>query len=379
MPNLIFAISGAAGVILLITGLCFRILKTACYGIFCSIKNRNTGLLEYITSRKNISRFLDFLAGKHNIKSNKFALKLLELSEAGISLQQVYFLKISCLIVSTVLGLVLGYTNMTYQEKVIVETSQSGKLPIMERTSPGDSRFVLYRQIEDKLNETGRFHSAEYREKYDIIQRLLAKKFNTSDKQFLEENTQWFLNSFDKIQKIKLINSQQIFIVLSAFFLPELILIIRWLLKGCVYKREIIKLEYIFSLLARVDGIKTLDIIYELEKSSKIYSRYLREFSHIFIYDRKGAFEYLKNRNAKGLKRMANILEVYSLADKDIALQTLEREVIERDEAIMITADETVDFIDLIAFLSIIPLVYELARLMLNPMIDMVYRAFEFI
>ncbi len=379
MPHLIFGISGAAGVILLISGLCFRILKTACYGIFHSIKNKNTGFLEYITTRKNISRFLDFLAGQNNTKVNKFTLKLLELSEAGISIQQVYFLKISCLIVSTALVLILGYTNMAYQEKVIIETSQSGNIPFIERTSSDHSKYVIYKQVEDELSEISRFHSAEYQEKYDIVEIVLAKKFNTSDKQFLEENTLWFLKNFDKIQKINLMNSKQIFILISAFFLPELILIIRWLLKGCVYKREIIKLEYIFGMLARVDGIKTLDIIYELEKSSRIYSRYLREFSRIFIYDRKSAFEYLKSKNAKGLKRMANVLEVYSLADKEIALQTLEREVIERDEAIMITADETVDFIDLVAFLSIIPLVYELARLMLNPMIDMVYRAFEFI
>ena len=76
---------------------------------------------------------------------------------------------------------------------------------------------------------------------------------------------------------------------------------------------------------------------------------------------------------------MANILEIYTLSDREIALQVLEREVMERDEAIIITADETIDFIDLVAFMSIVPLVYELARLMLNPMLEVVYKAFEFI
>lgn len=138
-------------------------------------------------------------------------------------------------------------------------------------------------------------------------------------------------------------------------------------------------LEYIFGLLARVDGIKTLDIIHQLEKSSKVYAKYLHEFAAIFQYDKKRGFDYLKTRNIKSLSKMANVLEIYSLSDKEIALQVLEREVMERDESIIITADETIDLIDLVAFLSIVPLVYELARLMLNPMLDVVYKAFEFI
>jgi hypothetical protein len=51
----------------------------------------------------------------------------------------------------------------------------------------------------------------------------------------------------------------------------------------------------------------------------------------------------------------------------------------ERDESLLITSEESIDFVDLVAFLSIAPLVYELARLMLSPMLDIIYKAFEFI
>ncbi|HEY5586476.1 MAG TPA: hypothetical protein VIK78_18540 [Ruminiclostridium sp.] len=216
-------------------------------------------------------------------------------------------------------------------------------------------------------------------DKYHLVGEAMAECLNSSDNQLLEEKTEWFIKTWGQLQKVRVFKYYHILIILLALFLPEFLLILRWLLRGCVYKKEIIMLEYIFGLLARVDGIKTLDIIHQLEKSSKVYAKYLHEFAAIFQYDKKRGFDYLKTRNIKSLSKMANVLEIYSLSDKEIALQVLEREVMERDESIIITADETIDLIDLVAFLSIVPLVYELARLMLNPMLDVVYKAFEFI
>ncbi len=62
-----------------------------------------------------------------------------------------------------------------------------------------------------------------------------------------------------------------------------------------------------------------------------------------------------------------------------MAIQILDRETMERDEQMIITAEESIDFIDLVAFLCIVPIVYELARLMLDPMLNMVYKAFDFV
>jgi hypothetical protein len=221
--------------------------------------------------------------------------------------------------------------------------------------------------------------AADDKQKYYIVKEAISESLKTSDKYLIDKKTAWFIKTWIEAGNVKVINYYGIIIILLSLFFPELLMIMRWLLRGCIYKKEIIKLEYIFELLARVDGIKTLDIIYELEKSSKIYSNYLHEFATMYQYDKQSGFDYLKNRNIKSLSKMVNVLEIYSLADKELALEILEREVMERDESIIITADETIDFIDLVAFLSIVPLVYELARLMLNPMLDIVYKAFEFI
>jgi hypothetical protein len=278
----------------------------------------------------------------------------------------------------TFLTIVIGYTNAINQTKLIAALSGEEKSVLYQDTSVDQSRYELYKKV---LVGVGRDNlaNASNTEKYYLVEEEMAEYLNTSDEQILREKTKWFLKTWTEVQKMHSFNYYYLLIIFLAAFLPELLLILRWLLRGCVYKKEIIKLEYIFELLARVDGVKTIDIINELEKSSKIYSKYLNKFSSMFKYNKQSAFDYLKSKNIKGLSKMANILEIYSLSDKELAIQILEREAMERDEQMIITAEESIDLIDLVAFLSIVPLVYELTRLMLDPMLDIVYKAFEFI
>jgi len=379
MVSILVVLLIGIGVFTLICGLCLKPLKVTTGFGKRELKNeKNTlSILESITSRPIIQKPLDFLSHDKELWTNKMASRILELSEVGISLQQMYLLKIICLILCTFLVLAIRYTNTNYQAKLIVE--YSGEQSVLYQENGYDqSRYLLYKQVISAVGKKTLSNTSDT-DKYHLVGKAIAKSLNTSDVQLLEQKTEWFIKTWGQLQKVKVLKYYHVLIILSALFLPELLLMLRWLLRGCVYKKEIIMLEYIFGLLARVDGIKTLDIINELEKSSKVYSKFLHEFAAIFQYDKKRGFDYLKSRNIKSLSKMANVLEIYSLSDKEIALQVLEREVMERDESIIITADETIDFIDLVAFLSIVPMVYELARLMLNPMLDVVYKAFEFI
>lgn len=368
------------GICMLICGIIFRPIRTITVFSKKEVKGGKTilGLLENITSRRMIQKPLDFMSRDKKLLTNKLTSRILELSEAGISLQQMYFLKIICLTLCTLLMLIVRYTNITYQVKLIVESSEGEKAVLYQDNSYTQSRYKLYKQVMAGVGRN-KLAKASIADKYLLIEEEMAARLNTSDNQILEEKTEWFIKTLEEVEGVRVFKYYHILLMFLAPFLPELLLTLRWLLRGSVYKKEIIKLEYIFGLLAQVDGIKTLDIIHELEKSSRIYAKYLHEFATIFQYDKKRSFDYLKNRNIKSLTKLTNILEIYSLSDKAIALQVLEREVMERDESIIITADETMDFIDLVAFLSIVPMVYELVRLMLNPMLDIVYKAFEFI
>ncbi len=368
------------GIFLLVCGLAFKPLKITVGFRKWKYNTKHTPLsiLDSVSGKGIIKKLLDYLSHDKELWINRLLLKVLDLSEIGMSLQQLYLIKIICTIICTLLVTGITYTNSIYQTKQLVGYSGEGKSTLYQNSSYDQSRYLLYKQILSGVDKS-KFSHASDTEKYFIAEEEIAECLNTSDQNLIKEKTEWFLKTWGEVQKVKVIKYYHILIILLAFFIPEVLMTFIWLLRGCVYKKEIVKLEYIFELLARVDGIKTLDIIFELEKSSKIYSKYLHEFATMYQYDKQSGFDYLKNKNIKSLSKLLNVLEIYSLADKELALEILEREVMERDESIIITADETIDFIDLIAFLSIVPLVYELARLMLNPMLDIVYKAFEFI
>ncbi len=367
-----------SGVTCLLSGLVFQVLKPYRTGE----KNIGAGngliaVLEHIAQKTRLSLLLKVLSKDRTSARNRYLVRILELSEAGISLQQLYLLKAVCIFTAAVLTITITYSNNIFQLKALTETIPNSSLTAFERNEH-TSKYELYKSISHELRHRD---SAETTPSHQngILEEVIAESLETTDQKVIKENTEWFLKLKEEEAKLKVFGPQHILILILSFFVPDILYLGRWVIRGSLYKREIIKLEHIFELLARVDGIKTLDIIGQLQEASGIYSKYIREFSLVFKYDKVRAFKFLKSRNIKSLSKLANIMEIYSMTDREVALQILEREVIERDEAILMTADETVDFIDLAAFLSIAPLVYELARLMLNPMLDMVYKAFEFI
>lgn len=367
------------GALLIMSGVLYKAVKPSVY-----IEREKEGktpllcLLERITKPKIISAPLNFISKDKKTLVNRYLTKIIEFSEAGISLSQFYFLKFLCLLFFTGFSLAVLHSNTAYQAQIVIETSGHDQMLFGSSAMADHTKYELYEQILENI-DSRKLSDSIYSEKYNMVEEVMAEQLNTSDKHLLDEKTRWFLDVWQKVELLGTFHLKHLIIMISSVFIPDMFFIVRWLIRGSAYKREIIKLEYVFELLSRVDGIKTLDIINQLERSSKIYSKFFGEFSHLFKYDKVKAFNFLKNRNIKSLTKMANILEIYSRTDKEIALQILEREIIERDEAIIMTADETVDFIDLAAFLSIVPLVYELARLMLEPMLDVVYKAFEYI
>ncbi|QNU67133.1 hypothetical protein EHE19_000840 [Ruminiclostridium herbifermentans] len=380
MIEIITVILIAIGLTMIVSGVVIKNFKPS-----KSLKDSKTkkyhealNLVERITQKGLIGKLLTYLTRNKEFFLNKFILKIIELSESGISLQQFYFLKIGCLFLCTLLVIVMGYTNKINQIKLLTAFSGTEKSAIFQDNSYDPEKYQLYKRILDSVGEE-KLTKATSAEKYNLVADKMSEYLNTEDVQILQETTDWFLKSWSEIDKISAFKEYYIMLIIASTFLPELFLIIKWLIRGCIYKKEIIKLEYIFELLARVDGIKTIDIINELAKSSKIFSKYMNEFAVMFQFDKRSAFDYLKSRNIKGLSKMANILEIYSMSDKELAIQILDRETMERDEQMIITAEESIDFIDLVAFLSIVPIVYELARLMLDPMLNIVYKAFEFI
>ncbi|EPR14345.1 hypothetical protein [Ruminiclostridium papyrosolvens] len=371
---MLFILLIIVGVLAVFCGLSFKVIK-----ISKNTKRKNiTGVIESVEENIFVKTFLDVLTKNKGLWLNRFEARVLELSEVGISLRRLYLIKVLCFLLCIVVFSAIRCTNMGYEQRLVIENTEKENSLFYSTKSQDNRQYRFYRVVLTKVGKDV-LESSDDTELYHLVEEKVAEVLNSSDKQEIDENTRWFIDKWEDTQKIGFFKSGYMWLILISLFLPDIFLVIRWLVKGALYKKEIIKLEYIFELLARIDGIKTLDIIYELEKSSKTYQDWLRQFAVIFRYDKRKGFDYLKNKNVKSLSKFTDIIEIYSLHDKEVALQILDREAIERDEAIIMVADETLDFIDLIAFISIVPLVYELARLMLNPMLDIVYKAFEFI
>lgn len=335
-------------------------------------------ILDSIEANKVIKKILDILTQNNELLFNRLETRILELSEVAINLGRLYLIKSICIVSCAALLVAIRYTNVGYEEKLIIQDSGRNVPVFNDNQIQDESQYHFYYMILSRAGKES-LERADSTRRYQIVEEKVSEVINSTDRRLIEEKTEWFMNKWQKTRNVPFFKPKYLFIILFSIFIPDVFLVMRWLVKGALYKKEIIKLEYIFELLAGIEGIKTLDIIYELEKCTKTYSRWLSQFAAIFRYDKKKGFEYLQSRKVKSLSKLADIIEIYSLADKEIALQILEREVMERDEAIIMVADETLDFIDLIAFLSIVPLVYELARLMLSPMLDIVYKAFEFV
>lgn len=371
---MLFILLITAGIIAIVCGLNFKVVRVSKKNYRKSISS----VFESLEANRLIKKLLDIFTRNRELWFNRLETRILELSEVGINLKRLYLLKIICLILCTVIFIAIRYTNVGYEQKLMIQDTGKNNSVLFSQTEQDETQYRFYKMVLSKAGKEN-LEMADNAGLFRLVEEKVAQVINSSDQREIDEKTSWFIDKWKNTQKIDFFKPKYMFLILISLFLPDIFLVIRWLVKGALYKKEIIKLEYIFELLARIDGIKTLDIIYELEKASKIYAVWLRQFAAIFRYDKMKGFKYLQKKNVKSLSKFTDIMEIYSIHDKEVALQILDREAMERDESIIMVADETLDFIDLIAFLSIVPLVYELALLMLNPMLDIVYKAFEFI
>ncbi len=303
----------------------------------------------------------------------KMSNKLLELSEVTLSLYQLHVIKITSIVLAFLVIISINFTNIQYQKDYIIQGSTAAlqmdvpETNVISKLEPS-SRKMLY---EDILIIAQHNNTASLRAE---IVRILGVDNNTA---LVYED--WYKQVKIGFDSLKILKLGDFILLLFASFGWDLLLLIIWVLRGYARKQEIIRLEYVFQELSNVEGVRTTEIIQELVAAAKVYKKQLSNFYQIFISDKRRAFIELKGVGENtSLCKLAEVLEIYSLNDHQVAMEILDRAILERDEAALITAEETLDFVDIFAFISIAPLVYEIARLMLSPMLELIYKAFEY-
>lgn len=345
---------------------------------FMNIKDGLT--LEGMVQKKILSPFLNFLSGNARSRRFRFSQRVITRSETEMSVQALNFLKLFSVITVAVISLLVSFTNADAVKHSIMSKPQGGFEIFQDASIQDYSRnAALYKAAVGRIGEDT-LKKLDNTGKLETIKKVLPSLMGTGEKEIINERAASIAKTFDMISQINPLNLRVIILILSSFWFPELVLFIKRLLLGNRYRKEVIKLENIFELLGSIRNFKTIDIIEEMAKASKSYRKYLENCKELFKTEKEQALEVLKAsvRNSR-FSRLVDILRVYSMTDKKLALQIMERNRLEKEEEILLTAEEDIDLVDLIAFISIVPILLQLANLLLKPMLDMIYEAFRFI
>lgn len=349
---------------------------------FLTLKEFN---LENLTQIRGLKDILGFITKDKNFILNKFGLISLKYSETNLSLQALYIVKIFCMVLITSTILVINYTNLDIT-KVNIISKAGSNIDVLQTFNPQKSssdngyNYSLYYTILDRVNDEGKFEKMDDKSKREHLSEIIPRLIHSSNKEDIEYNVQKFLSTWYALKRIHLFDWKIFLTAILSFFSPEIFLLLKWLLLGSVYRKEVIRLENIFELLGSMEKFKTTDILEQMAKGSRRYRKHMRECRELFQTDRRLAVESLKaaTKNKK-MSELVDTIRIYSLVDKKLAMDILAKNRRSKAEGILITADEDMDWLDIAAFVGITPLLYELANLMLKPMLDMVFEAFKYV
>lgn len=306
--------------------------------------------------------------------------KILYKAEADIDLQTFYFYKFACLLSATVVIIAVRWTNIDVMRISIIAHANSG-INLFDTGAPQDYEynFSLYRAALGRIGEKN-MKKLDEAKRLEAVKKALEEEGAGDGRVGIEERARTVVRAFNGVSSLKLFDGKVFLAILLSFFLPEMILLLRRVIRGNKYKKEVVKLENIFELLGSIRGFKTVYILREMSKASNVCGGQLKRCEEGFRTDRGKALEELKCSVAdRRFSRLADIIRVYSMVDKKLAMEILERNKLEKEEELLLTAEEDIDIVDVIAFASVTPIIFELGNLLMKPMLDMVFQAFDVI
>ena len=374
--NQLIIIFMLAGIATIIAGLIYRLFPKQKGSHYLRITDR----INNLASSKLLNPILSAFSGNETGFIHRTAARLLARSESSLSVHGLYLTKLASLILVAMLVIGIRYTNMELTKQAIIARPST-----VINIFTGQAAVDYKRNVElyfSVLKSIGK----ENLQKLDDVkilesaQRVLPEILKMSDPTTVNEQAAMFLETFRKVNSIPLLDYWSLLVIIFSFWLPEAFLLAKRLLLNSMYRKEVIKLENIFELLGSVRGIKTFDILKEMAKASNVYRKHLTLCMEQFKTEKEEALESLKSSvRSTRFARLVDVMRVFSLTDRKLALQILERNRFEQEEDMLITAEEDVDAVDLIAFISIVPVVWLLINLLLKPMLDTIFEVFKYV
>lgn len=332
-----------------------------------------------LATRMPFKPILDFFTRNQSGYLYKLEKQIIDRAESTLTVQSLYLLKVVAFILVLLLVLLVQYTNLGVLKQAVISRPNTVNIFTSSASEDYKRNADLYIQILKKIGQDTlkKLDNDTILQKVRIVLPEILKANSTAS---VEEQAIIFLAAYRKSDSIPLMDIQSLIIILLSFWLPELVLISKRLLLINLYRKEVVKLENILELLGTVQGIKTIDILVEMAKASQIYRKHLNGCIEKFKVEKEEALELVKGsiHNTR-FARLVDVIRVFSLTDRKLAMQILERNRLEQEEEMLITAQEDIDAVDLVAFLSIIPVVYLLINLLLKPMLDTIFEVFKYV
>ncbi len=328
-----------------------------------------------LTQLPVIKNILDYFERDKNGKNYLYYQRFLKKNESNLSFREVYFIKLTSCFLVTVLLILVQITNILTYEEIIKKTTKVDMFIDQIKTDT-QYNYNLYNTATKDIGNNN-LKKMTNQERQLAINRYL-KNFIT-DQGVIEEKTKYIMKVFNKISSLSFINFYFLFIILFSYFIPEICICLKKVFYNGRYRTELTKLENIFMLLGSIPGYKTLEIIKEMAVSSKIYRKHLLACKETYLIDKQLALENLKaNINFSKFNKLVDILKIYSQIDKNVALEILNRNYIEKEEDLILSANENIDIIDIFALFAILPILFFLSMLILSPGMEIISKGFEF-
>ncbi len=336
--------------------------------------------LEMLADSRIIRPLVSLFVQRGNGRLCRITRKALEKSETDMSINAVFLLKIFSLILASAVVISIRHTNIGVMTASVISRPQNFPALFQDQGPVyGSESLRIYNSI---LKSVGKRYLTRLSDekKMEAVLKVLPNVMKTQDEYVLQDTAASFVNVFNTVSKLKLVDWKSLMVILGAFWFPEAVLWVRYLLRGGMYRREVIKLENIFELLGSINGFRTIDILKEMSEAPGVYRKHLRRAVELFKTEKEQALEDLKRSVSNTrFSRLVDVMRIYSLVDKNLAVQILERNRLEKEEEAFLTVEEDMDIIDIAAFISIVPILFELANLLMKPMLDIIYEAFRFI
>lgn len=322
---------------------------------------------------------LKFLIGNRTGFFYRKAEKTLIRAESCLSVQGLYLLKFISLILITIMVLLIRYTNVDLTRRAIKAKPYGISVFTGNEAKDYEKNIEIYEKTLKEIRDQN-IKKLDDSVTMEKVRKVLPKILKTGDYNTIEDQTGIFLTTYRQVNDVTLFDWWSIIVILLSFWLPEGFLLVKRLLLINMYRKEVIKLENIFELLGSVCEIKTLDVLNEMAKASNIYKKHLVRCMEQFKTEKEDALESLKIAvHSVRFSKLVDVMRVFSLIDRKVAMQILERNRFEQEEDMLITAEEDVDAVDLIAFISIVPVVWLLINLLLKPMLDTIFEVFNYV